>query len=83
MQEMGLEVKKPQLLAEHKKPIPRAVFKNRLERQFDQMQPNLVWVSDVTYAKVGETYYFICVILDHALATCFRMGFPILLIQHS
>ena len=57
-------VKKPQFLAEHKKPIPRAVFKNRLGRQFDQIQPNLVWVSDITYAKVGETYYFICVILD-------------------
>lgn len=64
MQEMGLEVKKPQFLAEHKKPIPRTAFKNHLGRQFDQMQPNLVWVSDITYAKVGETYYFICVILD-------------------
>lgn len=64
MQEMGLEVKKPQFLAEHKKPIPRSVFKNYLLRQFEQAEPNLVWVSDITYAKVGETYYFICVILD-------------------
>ena len=64
MQEMGLEVKKPQFLAEHKKPIPRSVFKNYLLRQFEQAGPNLVWVSDITYAKVGETYYFICVILD-------------------
>lgn len=64
MQEMGLEVKKPQFLAQHKKPIPRTAFKNRLERHFDQLQPNLVWVSDITYVKVGDTYYYICVILD-------------------
>lgn len=64
MQEMGLNVKKPQFLAEHKKPIPRTAFKNHLGRQFDQLQPNLVWVSDITYAKVGDTYYYICVILD-------------------
>ena len=64
MQEMRLEVKKPQFLAEHKKPISRSVFKNYLLRQFEQAEPNLVWVSDITYAKVGETYYFICVILD-------------------
>ncbi|MBR2293261.1 MAG: IS3 family transposase [Clostridia bacterium] len=64
MQEMGLEVKMPPFLAQHKKSIPRPIFKNLLGRQFDQMQPNLVWVSDITYAKVGETYYFICVIID-------------------
>lgn len=48
MQEMRLEVKKPQFLAEHKKPIPRSVFKNYLLRQFEQAEPNLVWVSDIT-----------------------------------
>jgi len=64
MKKMGLEVKKPQFLAEHKKPIPRSIYKNHLGRQFDQMQPNLVWVSDITYVKVGDTYYYICVIID-------------------
>ena len=64
MKEIGLEVKKPQFAAEHKKPIPRSHFKNLLDREFDQMKPNMVWVSDITYAKVGDTYYFICVILD-------------------
>ena len=74
MKEMNLEVKKPQFLAEHKKPLPRNIFKNLLGRQFDQMKPNLVWASDITYAKVGETYYFICVILDLFSRTLLSYG---------
>ena len=35
MQEMGLEVKMPPFLAQHKKSIPRPIFKNLLGRQFD------------------------------------------------
>lgn len=64
MKEMGLEVSKPAYKAEHQKPLPRAYFKNLLMRQFDQAEPNLVWVSDITYVKVGELYYYVCVILD-------------------
>lgn len=64
MKEMGLEVSKPMYKAEHQKPLPRAYFKNLLCRQFDQPEPNLIWVSDITYVKVGNQYYYICVILD-------------------
>lgn len=64
MKEMGLEVNKPQFAAEHKKPIFQSLFKNHLGREFDQMMPNMVWVNDITYAMLGDTYYFICVILD-------------------
>lgn len=64
MKEMGLEVEKPKYLAEHKKPIPRYYFKNYLKQEFEQDAPNKVWVSDITYVKVGEQYYYICVILD-------------------
>ena len=64
MKEMGLEVAKPIYKAEHQKPLPRAYFRNYLSRQFDQPKPNLVWVSDITYVKVGKQYYYICVILD-------------------
>ena len=35
-----------------------------LARQFDQPQPNLIWVSDITYIKVLDQYYYICVVLD-------------------
>ncbi|MBQ2062914.1 MAG: IS3 family transposase [Oscillospiraceae bacterium] len=64
MKEMGLEVAKPAYKAEHQKPVPRSIFKNILSRQFDQSKPNLIWVSDTTYVKVGDQYYYICVILD-------------------
>lgn len=64
MKELGLEVSKPAYKAEHQKPLPRSYFKNLLSRQFDQPEPNLIWVSDITYVKVGDQYYYICVILD-------------------
>ncbi len=64
MKEMGLEVKRPQYRAEHLKPLPRIYLKNNLKQQFDQSEPNKVWVSDITYVKVGTQYYYICVVLD-------------------
>ena len=33
-------------------------------QKFDQTAPNVVWVSDVTYARVNEDFYAICVIID-------------------
>ena len=64
MKELGLEVAKPMYKAEHQKPLPRAYFKNLLSRQFDQPAQNLIWISDITYVKVSDQYYYICVILD-------------------
>ena len=64
MKELGLEVARPVYKAEHQKPLPRTYFKNLLSRQFDQPKPNVIWVSDITYIKVGNQYYYICVILD-------------------
>ena len=64
MKELGLFVSKPKYQAEHKKPIPNPYFRNRLDQQYDQTAPNLVWVSDITYVKVGEKYYYVCVVLD-------------------
>jgi len=37
---------------------------NLLSQRFDQKAPNLVWVSDFTYVKVGRKFYYICAILD-------------------
>lgn len=64
MQEMNLKVEKLKYMAEHKKSIPRYYFKNYLNREFKQDSPNRVWVSDITYVKVGNEYYYICIILD-------------------
>lgn len=53
-----------------KKPKPAAsggnngTCKNILAQQFEQPAPNLVWVSDFTYIKVGSKFYYLCAILD-------------------
>lgn len=37
---------------------------NLLNQQFNVSRPNEVWVSDVTYFKYNNTFFYICVILD-------------------
>lgn len=37
---------------------------NLLSQRFDQKSPNLVWVCDFTYIKVGTKFHYICAILD-------------------
>ncbi len=39
-------------------------FENRVNRQFNPQRPNEVWVSDITYFRFNDRYYYICVILD-------------------
>ncbi len=38
--------------------------KNLLQQQFNPMKPNAVWVGDVTYFRIKENNYYICVIID-------------------
>ena len=38
--------------------------RNRLQRNFTQDAPNKFWVSDITYARVNDEFYAICVVLD-------------------
>ena len=40
------------------------VCQNLLSQRFDQKAPNLVWVCDFTYVKVGGRFHYICAILD-------------------
>ena len=40
------------------------ICRNLLSQRFDQKAPNLVWVCDFTYVKVGGKFYCICAILD-------------------
>jgi transposase InsO family protein len=37
---------------------------NLLKQRFDQPAPNMVWVSDFTYIRVANRFYYVCVILD-------------------
>jgi transposase InsO family protein/transposase-like protein len=39
-------------------------YRNKLNLQFEQPAPNKVWVSDVTYVRVSNGFYYICVVID-------------------
>ena len=38
--------------------------RNLLQQQFNPEKPNQVWVSDITYFRVNDKNYYICVIID-------------------
>ena len=40
------------------------VAPNLLNREFDVKMPNTVWVSDITYLKVGRKWYYLTVFID-------------------
>ena len=39
-------------------------YRNRLQQEFKQPAPNLVWVSDITYVRVKNTFHYICIVID-------------------
>lgn len=39
-------------------------YKNRLQQDFKQPAPNLVWVSDITYIRVKDAFHYVCIIID-------------------
>ena len=39
-------------------------YKNLLKRNFKQSAPNQIWVSDITYIRVGQRWAYLCVIID-------------------
>ena len=39
-------------------------YPNRVKRKFLTDAPNKVWISDITYAKVGSDFLYLCTILD-------------------
>lgn len=42
----------------------RHTYQNHVRQQFTVSRPNEVWVSDVTYFRMNERDYYICVIID-------------------
>ena len=65
MREMGLKcrtVKKFVVRTDSKHNEP--VAPNLLDRQFEVHAPNTVWVSDITYLKVGSKWYYLTVFID-------------------
>ena len=48
----------------HSTKIESGDYQNFLNRKFHQSAPNQIWVSDITYIKVGQKCYYLCVIID-------------------
>jgi putative transposase len=40
------------------------VAPNLLNREFDIKTPNTIWVSDITYLKIGRSWYYLAVFID-------------------
>lgn len=43
---------------------PAAVAPNLLDRQFEVTEPNLVWVTDITYIRTYEGWLYLAVVMD-------------------
>lgn len=63
MQEMGLSSVRTKSKKEYLK-LNQQPKKNILRQDFKADFPNQIWVSDITCIKMGEKYYYVCVIID-------------------
>ena len=43
---------------------PSVLAPNQLNRQFDQQEPNQVWVTDITYIRTYEGWLYLAVVID-------------------
>ena len=64
MKELGLSAAgtKPRLNSANDRQYQ--YYPNKLKRNFLTAAPNKVWVSDITYAKVGMDFLYLCVVID-------------------
>ncbi len=44
--------------------IPAIVAANTLDRQFNPIQPNQLWVTDITYIRTHEGWLYLAVVID-------------------
>ena len=64
MNEMGLIAKQARLRCFNSTNRKYMYRRNRVQQNFTQDAPNLLWVSDVTYARINQDFYAICVVID-------------------
>ena len=64
MKEMGLVCKQARLRVFASTNRHYKYRRNRLQQNFNPDAPNKIWVSDITYARVREDIYAICVVID-------------------
>ena len=44
--------------------MPATTAPNRLQREFTVAQPDLVWVTDITYIRTHEGWLYLTVVID-------------------
>lgn len=64
MEEMGLAVCTGMVQRIYPKQNKCPYYVNRLNQQFNQTEPNKVWVSDITYVKVNAVDHYVCAVTD-------------------
>ncbi|OJU16636.1 MAG: hypothetical protein BGN88_01325 [Clostridiales bacterium 43-6] len=64
MKEMNLSLKSTYVYPNATFSREYKYYPNRLKQKFHQIAPNLVWISDFTYVKVGSEVYQVCAIID-------------------
>ena len=64
MKELNISCKQTQLKYFSSSNRKYMYRRNTLKQQFLQSAPNLVWVSDITYMRVGKDFYAICAVID-------------------
>ena len=64
MEEMELSSKVSRIYPNAASDREYKYYPNKLKRQFLREAPNLVWVSDITYVRVDEVFYYLCVVID-------------------
>ena len=64
MKELGLSSTGPKPRLNSANDRQYHYYPNKLKRNFLTDAPNKVWVSDITYAKVGMDFLYLCVVID-------------------
>ena len=64
MEEMNLVCKQSRLRYWSTTARKYKYYRNRLQQDFKQPAPNLVWVGDITYVRVKEVFHYICIVID-------------------
>ena len=64
MKELGLSSAGPKPRLNSANDRQYQYYPNKLKRNFLTDAPNMVWVSDITYAKVGMDFLYLCVVID-------------------
>ena len=64
MKEMGLSSTGPRPRLNSANDRQYQYYPNKLKRRFLTDAPNTVWVSDITCAKVGMDFLYLCVVID-------------------